>query len=426
MLQGYHGFFSLATSAAGFFLSVLTVIFHGKIERMRRIACRFLFALLCFSAACVPEAQGVPISSSTSTTSSPSAPPATPNPQPSVTPKELSTSTPEAPSPTTTSLPSPVLAHYRLDLNFDYDQHGGHVEEWVQYPNTLSQSLAELRLMAPLYQYRGALSITALAWSGGELDGQAIENASVDNIQLVVPLSQPLPPGESVGLRISYDFVLPSQSQVSGERPLPIGYTARQANLVDWYLFIPPYRDGVGWLAHPPSYYGENLVYDLASFEVNLRLAGGRNDLVVAASSTGKKDGNWLRFTRPNSRTFALSIGSEYVVETAQAGDVTVSSYYFPLNAEAGKRALQTTVEALELYSELFGPYPHDTLTVVEADFYDGMEYDGLYFLSRAFYNVYQGDPGDYLVSIAAHETAHQWWYGLVGNDQAEERALAG
>ncbi len=58
---------------------------------------------------------------------------------------------------------------------------------------------------------------------------------------------------------------------------------------------------------------------------------------------------------------------------------------------------------------------------MVEADFYDGMEYDGLYFLSRAFYNLYSGQPTDYLVAIAAHETAHQWWYGVVGSDQANE-----
>jgi aminopeptidase N len=58
---------------------------------------------------------------------------------------------------------------------------------------------------------------------------------------------------------------------------------------------------------------------------------------------------------------------------------------------------------------------------VVEADFFDGMEYEGLYFLSRAFYNLHEGRPDDFLVAIAAHETAHMWWYGLIANDQANE-----
>ena len=82
---------------------------------------------------------------------------------------------------------------------------------------------------------------------------------------------------------------------------------------------------------------------------------------------------------------------------------------------------LHDTAAALELYGRLFIPYPHTSLSVVEADFLDGMEYDGLYFLSRGFYNLYDGTPQGYLTFIAAHETAHQWWYGLVGNDQALE-----
>ena len=100
---------------------------------------------------------------------------------------------------------------------------------------------------------------------------------------------------------------------------------------------------------------------------------------------------------------------------------IRINSYFFPQHAQAGDAVLQTTASALALYQELFGPYPHSELSVVEADFLDGMEYDGLYFLSNGFYNLYQGTPGEYLIAIAVHETAHQWWYALVANDQAIE-----
>ena len=49
------------------------------------------------------------------------------------------------------------------------------------------------------------------------------------------------------------------------------------------------------------------------------------------------------------------------------------------------------------------------------------MEYDGLYFLSRGFYNLYGGNPQGYLAAIASHETAHQWWYAQLMDDQALE-----
>jgi aminopeptidase N len=108
-------------------------------------------------------------------------------------------------------------------------------------------------------------------------------------------------------------------------------------------------------------------------------------------------------------------------VQTASAGDITIYSYSFPYDKSAAEEVLQNTADALQLFSQLIMPYPHSTLSVVEADFLDGMEYDGLYFLSHGFYNLYDGTPKGYLTFIAAHETAHQWWYGLVGNDQALE-----
>jgi aminopeptidase N len=47
------------------------------------------------------------------------------------------------------------------------------------------------------------------------------------------------------------------------------------------------------------------------------------------------------------------------------------------------------------------------------------MEYDGLFFIGRDFYTAYDGTKLNNLVDLAIHETAHQWWFGLVGNDQA-------
>ena len=344
-------------------------------------------------------------------------PTAPPTPTPTITPVPSATPAPSAVPGEPDQAVLDACTQYAMDVEFSYAERRGVVQQKISYTNRSGDSISDLRLMVELFAYHDLFSFTGLWWE----DGQEIENAAWENIQVRVPLREPLLPGQSVTLKTAYEFRLPSQSEVAGERPIPLGYTGRQVNLVDWYPFIPPYRSGKGWLAHPPSYYGEHLVFDLADYEINLKLTDKRTDLVVAASSSYQEDGDWLRFKRQGARNFALSIGHEYLTESQEVDGITVTSYYFPLNAVAGKRALQTTVEAVELFNEIFGPYPHDTLVVVEADFYDGMEYDGLYFLSRAFYNIHKGDPGDYLVAIAAHETAHQWWYGIVGSDQANE-----
>jgi aminopeptidase N len=120
-------------------------------------------------------------------------------------------------------------------------------------------------------------------------------------------------------------------------------------------------------------------------------------------------------------RTFALSMSLYYKVASEQVGDVTVYSYFFAFYDVSGRALLQTTVEALQVFNEKFGPYHHKTLTAVQGDFNDGMEFSGFYFISRDYLNLYRGDPKNYLVIIAAHETAHQWWYDSVGNNQALE-----
>jgi aminopeptidase N len=159
----------------------------------------------------------------------------------------------------------------------------------------------------------------------------------------------------------------------------------------------------------------------VADFQVKLSLVQPIPDLVIAASAPAEQVGDVYLYHLPSARSFALSASTQYLVKSTVVNGVTVYSYSFPYDKTGGEQVLQDTAQALELYTKLLTPYPYTTLSAVEADFLDGMEYDGLYFLSRGFYNLYDGTPQGYLTFIAAHETAHQWWYGLVGNDQALE-----
>jgi aminopeptidase N len=108
-------------------------------------------------------------------------------------------------------------------------------------------------------------------------------------------------------------------------------------------------------------------------------------------------------------------------MSSADANGVAIYNYYFPEDANAAAMALEMTRMAVNTYSAAFGPYPHTSLTVVETDLNDGLETDGLYFLSRNFYREYAGGVQNNLSVIAVHETAHQWWYGAVASNQATE-----
>jgi hypothetical protein len=218
------------------------------------------------------------------------------------------------------------------------------------------------------------------------------------------------------------DLYLPAIPEPSETvRPQPFGYTARQTNLVDWYPFFPPYKSGQGWVIHSPWVFGEHQVYGVGDYEISIQLLDPPPGLMLAASAPAVREGDAYRYSFQDARSFAWSASPEYTVYTDTVGSVTVYSYGFPYYEQPARAALRFTVGALSTYESLYGPYPHASLSVVVADFLDGMEYDGLYFLSRGFYNLYDGTPAGYLTAIAVHETAHQWWYALVGNDQALE-----
>lgn len=321
-------------------------------------------------------------------------------------------------SPPTPSSPTRVPTQYHLDAIFDYYQHSLSVSEMITYVNHSADELADLILVVEPNLWRGSFSMVSLAWE----DGKPIDNFELLDDQLNIPLAQPLQPGEKLGIKIDYELLIPElQPPSESVRPVPYGYSARQTNIVDWYPYIPPYRSGEGWLVHPRWYFGEHQVFDVGDYWVTITLAEPVQDLVIAASAEAQQDGDRYSYYLASGRSFALSAGTEYTVQTRTVGDVTIYSYNFPYDKYPGQQVMQDTASALKLYSQLIMPYQRTSLSVVEADFLDGMEYDGLFFLSRGFYDLYDGTPKGYLTFIAAHETAHQWWYGLVGNDQALE-----
>lgn len=361
-----------------------------------------------------------------------------PQPPGAAAPTSPPTATLEAPDPTLIASPpptdAPILAStteptpeaapqsappvYTLEVILDYYAHTLAVTETVTYTNNSSSPIPNLVMFVEPNRYASGFALHALTLDGS----QAVETYSLSGNRLEIPLSVPLMPGQSLTLTLRFDLSLPAIPEPSDTtKPMPYGYTARQTNLVDWYAFFPPYTPDQGWMWRQPGHFGEHQVYEAAVYQVTISLDLPVLDVVLAASAPAAQDGLTYRYTMPLARNFVWSASQQYQVLSQQVGEVTVYSYYFPYNTTAGEAALWYTAKALETYSQVYGPYPYSTLSVVEADFLDGMEYGGLYFLSRGFYDLYDETPFGYLPIIAAHETAHQWWYGIVGNDQAKE-----
>jgi hypothetical protein len=366
------------------------------------LICVLLFFLL---TACNAQTPSPTLSPSSSPIASPLPPTPTLLPTPTFTP---------SPTP----VPIPERTRYTLDALVDYDAHTVAVTETILYPNHTGQTLTDIVLAVAPNLWPGCFTLQSLT-----VHGQSSTVYDLTGQQLTVTLASPLMAEETITLTIAFTLDLPRVVWGNNEiiRNLIFGYTSKQLNLLDWYPFIVPYVRGQGWLLHRPGNYGEYLVYDTADFDVTVRFPEqGTGPVVAAPAEAEQVPGGW-RYRLENARTFALSLSPQFEILRVTNNGIIIQSYYFPEDIKGGELALQTASQAVEVYSEKFAPYPHPVLTVVQGDFIPSMEYDGLLYVGHTFYHYVSGTPRDYLIVLTAHEVAHQWWFALVGNDQAME-----
>jgi hypothetical protein len=101
--------------------------------------------------------------------------------------------------------------------------------------------------------------------------------------------------------------------------------------------------------------------------------------------------------------------------------DVDVTVLIHPERQEQADRHYEATANALFFYGLWFGEYPYEHITVVDPVWGDnragGMEYPTLFTAGTGLFTT----PDMYRPeSVTVHEAGHQFWYGLVGNNEFE------
>jgi hypothetical protein len=305
--------------------------------------------------------------------------------------------------------PVPVSArtNYILYTSLDFANRSLTTDETIRYYNTSGTTLYDIVLSVQPNLYINCFTLTSIAQ-----DGTVVTNYSLNTQRLTVTLPQPLQPNAATTLSLSFSLALPYK-----QSDRPFGYDFNQINLTDWYPFVVPYVNG--WVLHDPLSYGEHLAYDASDVELNLKV----NDpnVTVAASGLAEANGEWTRYRLYGARTFALSASNEFLVKESAVGATVIRSYYFAGYEGGAEGILNAAVAEIGLFNAKFAPFPYGSLAIVQTDINDGQEYDGLVFIASDFYSQYGGSPKSNLITIGVHEIAHQWWFGLVGNDQATE-----
>ncbi len=302
---------------------------------------------------------------------------------------------------------------YDLDATLDYAQHTVSVLERITYFNRTNQAMSELLLLVPPRYFTGAYSQTKIS---GDLVTQSRENG----IQTMLSLEPALQPGASTQIQILFTLLLPSRQGV-------FGWSDMQTNLVDWFPIIPPIDPTSGWQVNERvvdatnTIVGEYIAAESADFNLRLRLSGSAKNLTIAASSEGIEQSGFIEYQLPLARTFSLSISDRFVTQETQHQGVNIRTYVFPQHQDAGQAILEIAKNALDMFADLFYPYPRQTLSLVAADFLHNMETDGMLLISKGVIDFYRDAPLNNLTILVPHEISHQWIYSLVGNDPARE-----
>ena len=236
-----------------------------------------------------------------------------------------------------------------------------------------------------------------------EVDGRRV-TAKVSDQTIVVPLGGVLAAGDSVKVRVHYTATL--RSTLAGSNWM----FTRANGIVDAYRWIP-------WVSRATPFtrpnHGDPFVTPVSP-EVTVSVRTDRR--LVIATTAGRvavsSDGLTQRFGARNVRDVTLTAAPDFRTATATVGAKTVRYYY----RSSANRALilDAAVDALRAMQARLGAFPSTIYKVVQSAGGYGMESPGLTWIPY-------GVGGANLRYLVAHETAHQWFYGLVGNDQARQ-----
>ncbi|MBK8021320.1 MAG: hypothetical protein IPK19_07760 [Chloroflexi bacterium] len=338
---------------------------------------------------------------------------------PSRIPEPTPTTVPEGACTLTAGLPA---VQHQVMAELDYDGRHVEVEHDLHLVNRTNDTLDHILLTIEPNRLPGVFTLYAAAAS------QPLELVEVVGRRISISLTETLGPGCAIDLHLTYALTVPQiSSGVSGLIGY-YGYSNRQLNLGHWLATPAIYRAGE-WVTHDVTVIGEQLVAEVADWDVTLKVIDAPSGLTVVGpgDSTAMDGGQW-HFLLEDGRDFALSLSPFFRRTSAFTEQgVEVEIYTFDnavIGTAAGQidgaqQALEAAVQSLSMYADLYGPYTRERFTIVQGDFPDGMEFTQLVFVSDQWFRTNPGSPESYLTIITVHEAAHQWWYAQVGNDQA-------
>jgi hypothetical protein len=310
----------------------------------------------------------------------------------------LSTSGGTTPPPTDATR-TPAAPSYTVNLSSDTSGTVWSGHESVSFTNASPTALSEVYLRL-WDNYHGTCD--AMPIRVGNVTGGAAGALSVNCTALRIDLPSPLNQGQSTTIGFDLGITVPSGADRFGHDGA--------FSFIGNALPLLAIRDGAGWHLDPYTNNGESFYSLAADFKVTL---DHPSSLLVPATGTstdtpGSSGRTVTTATAAKVRDFAWAAGPFTKISGTSTAGVPISVYSVSgISSSSAQSMLSTAKSAVDAHASRFGAYPYGELDAVIDNNYwfGGMEYPG-FVLD--------------LVSTTAltHEIGHQWWYGIVGDDE--------
>lgn len=315
------------------------------------------------------------------------------------------------------------IDRHRYEITAEYSDGVITASETVYYYNNTESEIAELKFnlyanafrkdakytpvtaeQRPLCYYDGVdygyISILGVYVSDEEV---GFEITGRDENVLKVPLEVSVYPLETVQVTVNFKVKL---AKVMART----GICEKTVNIANWYPVLCVYDNG--FVEYEYYSTGDPFYSECSDYSVSLTI----DDTFLVASSgvtvSSKRGDNKItyNFEASNVRDFAMVLSKEFDHITVTDGGVEVNYYFY--KDSLPEKTVKTAVLAIKTFSKLFGKYPYAKLDVAETRiFAGGMEYPCLAMISDDLNDEEREE-------VVIHETAHQWWYAAVGNDE--------
>jgi hypothetical protein len=226
--------------------------------------------------------------------------------------------------------------------------------------------------------------------------------ASIEDQTIVVPLGGTLANGATT--RIGLTFAATLRADLAGSNWL----FTRFNGIVDANRWLP-------WISLNRPFDRPNHgdpFFTASSPRVTVRITTDRPLVIAATGDRIRASGLTQTFEARNVRDFNFTASPSYRVSETRVGGTAVRLY--STSGYPASTVLSYATDAIARMGKLVGTYPYATFTIAESAGGYGME-------SPQMIWIQGGLGGSQLKWLVYHETAHQWFYGLVGSDQANQ-----